>query len=72
MAAIVDDFRLFLCHLYFAAHDSCIPYQVAADVDLTAVPAPELSIDCARFVKWRQLFAATFTSFFQQPATAIY
>ena len=38
--ADTDDFRLFLCHLYFAQHYNCIPSQVAASIELTAEPPP--------------------------------
>ena len=40
-----DDFLLFLCHLYFAQHYSCIPWTAPTDVDLAAQPAPAVSID---------------------------
>ena len=42
-----EDFRLFLCHLYFAGHYSCLPWRVRDDINPTAEPAPAVSFDCA-------------------------
>ena len=43
--ASVDDFRLFVCHLYFAQHYRCITRKAASDIDLTAQPPPVLTLD---------------------------
>ena len=42
-----DDFRLFLCHLYFAEEYSCIPYKVECDIDLSAQPPPDVALTCS-------------------------
>ena len=67
-----DDFRLFLCHLYFARHYCCIPYEVATDIDLAAVPAPAVSFDCPTFSTWQQLDDASSSDFFSRPGAAQY
>ena len=54
-----DDFRLFLCHLYFAQHYCCIPYKPAADVDLTAEPPPAVTLDYSACDTEEQLRDAT-------------
>ena len=43
--ADVSDFRLFLCHLYFARHYSCVPYRVDSHIELTADPPPAVSFN---------------------------
>ena len=52
-----DDFRLFLCHMYFTQHHRCLPYiDVDIDVDLTAQPAPDVELDHPDFDSISQLF----------------
>ena len=57
--AASDDFRLFVCHLYFAQHYSCIPYVVPADIDLLAQPPPNVTLDYPGFVHCDELDAVT-------------
>ena len=47
--ADADDCRVFLCHLYFAQHCSCIPYKVAADIDPSAQPPPAVNLNYPKF-----------------------
>ena len=39
-----DDFRLFLCHLYFSSHYCYPPYLPSADLDLSS-DTPSLTVD---------------------------
>ena len=61
--ADVDDFKLFLCHLYFAQQYSCIPYKAAVDVSLDAEPAPALSLSCPTLSSLAALKAASSSEF---------
>lgn len=54
-----DDFRLFLCHLYFAQHYSCLPYKVWSHVDLDAQPPPAVTLNYPEFHDWDGLEDAT-------------
>ena len=54
-----DDFGLFLCHLYFAQHYSCVPYTVASHVDLAALPPPDVLLDYPKFNSYTDLEKAT-------------
>ena len=70
--ASAEDFQLFLCHLYFAHHYSCIPYQVAAHIDLTAQPPPPVRHEYS-IGSLQQLMRATpATSFGTNTAPAVY
>ena len=53
--AVCDDFRLFLCHLYFAQHYSCFPYQAASDIDLTGETPPAVTLTYPQFLFRREL-----------------
>ena len=45
-----DDFRLFLCHLYFACHYECVPFQPDdCGVDLTTEPNSEFTLEAQPF-----------------------
>ena len=47
--ADVDNFRLFLCHLYFAQQYCCVPFTANSDIDLAAQPVPAVSFDYPHF-----------------------
>ena len=47
--ADTNDFRLFLCQLYFAQHYSCIPYTAQSHIELTAQPPPTVTLDYPHF-----------------------
>jgi len=57
--ASVEDFRLFLCHLYFAQHYSAIPFLAASDVHLTAQSTPAVCLNWPKLSSWQQLKEAT-------------
>ena len=67
----VEQFRLFLLHLYFPQHYRCLPYQTALDnVDLTAQCALSGSCDWFVFASPQQLLDATSSVFFCGSAAA--
>ena len=41
-----DDFRLFLCHLYFADCYGCMSFRPVTDVVMAAQPPPLVSLTC--------------------------
>ena len=51
----VKHIRLFLCHLYFARHYSCVPFRHTTDIDLAATPPPEVSFDSPSLTRRRLL-----------------
>ena len=61
--ASVDDFRLFLCQLYFAAQYSCFPFHSAVGVDIDAQPAPAISLSCPTLGSFSALKAASSSEF---------
>ena len=67
-----DDFRVFLCHLYFAQHYRCVPYTVATHVNLDAEPAPTVTLDCPAFRGWEELDEATSSSLWTVEPPAVY
>ena len=67
--ASVDDFRLFLYHLYFPRQYNCIPYHMAdVHIDLTADLPPTVSLDSPAFPNCRELLAATSNEILDAPA----
>ena len=66
------DFQLFLCHLYFARHYSCIPYEVPTDIDLDAQPPPAVTLDYPNFSSLKQLDKATCSRFSESKPPAAY
>ena len=68
----VDDFRLFLCHLYFIPHYSCFPYRVATEIDLSVTPAPAVCLDWPALTTWKQLLKATSSVFFASQTADTY
>jgi len=71
--ADLSDFRLFLCHLYFARHYSCIPFLIASSVDLTAQPPPSVTLDYREFRDRKELVQETHsTSPFHSDSSAQY
>lgn len=59
MEADIDDFLLFLCHLYFAHQHCCMPFTVSRRVDLHAQPPPDVTLDCSACEDWNELREAT-------------
>ena len=53
MAVTAADFRLFLCHLYFASHYRSPPYLPKTDIDLAADAVPlSLHFPPVRTIDW--------------------
>ena len=63
LAASVDDFRVFLAHLYFARRYSCFPFRAVGKLHLSAQPEPAACLDCPGFTTWPQLLRATSSVF---------
>ena len=72
VAATADDFRLFLCHLYFACHYRCIPYTVVKNIDFAAQPTSALMLDSPKFVMWQHSFKAPSTVVCESEPTMLY
>ena len=63
-AASANDFKLFLCHLYFAARYSCVPFHPVAHINLSAKREPAVCLDSPSFTEWPQLRQAVSASVF--------
>ena len=72
VAASEDDFRLFLCHLYFAQHYSCVPYKADVEVDVAATPGPAITLNCPSHTNMQSLRAASSSKFYIASPPAIY
>jgi len=72
LEATADDFRLFLCHLYFAQHYCCIPYTVAAHIDVSAELPPTVNLAYPDFRSWEPLRKATSSIPFSVSQPAVY
>ena len=59
LGACADAFRKFLCHLYFARHHNCAPFPAKTQVDLSAEPAPAVSLECPKLADYNALAAAS-------------
>jgi len=67
--ASADDLKLFLCHLYFQEHYSCIPYCVVSHVDLATQPALNVTLTYPHFKTWRDLKSASSSLLFSSDPT---
>ena len=68
--ASVERFRLFLCHLYFARHYRCLPYETTSAIDLNAEPRPAVTLDWPSFDSFEQLEQASTATFLDKRSKA--